>query len=155
VLTKDIHKAHDLVDTVDFLRMRWERDFAELTKGLGRIDTVLDNRPGRITPAQIAELIGGGYTNLHRHKVGSNDLQVVTTQFVGTLNPGQTKTWFTFNWPQDWFVNWSLRPTTNSGKITWDVAVERGANNTFTYWLTVTNVGPGATNFEAKYAVLK
>ena len=155
VLTNDIHKVHDLVDTVDFLRMRWESDFVQLTKGLGRIDTVLDNRPGRITPAQIAELIGGGSTILHRHKVGSNDLQDVNTQFVGTLNAGQTQTWFTFNWPVDWFVNWSLRPTTNGGKIKWEVAIERAANNTFTYWLTVTNTGSGATNFEGKYAVLK
>ncbi len=155
VLTKDIHKAHDLVDTVDFLRLRWEEDFMQATKGLGRVDTVLDSRPGRITPSQIMELTGGGYTNLHRHKVGANDLQVVNTQFVGSLNAGQTQTWFTFNWPSDWFVNWSLRPTTSGGKIKWDVAIERAPNNTFTYWLTVTNVGPGATNFEGKYAILK
>ena len=36
-----------------------------------------------------------------------------------------------------------------------DVAIERAANNTFTYWLTVTNVGPVTTNFEGKYAILK
>ena len=155
VLTKDIHKVHDLVDTVDFLRLRWERDFMEATKWLGRVDTVLDARPGRITPSQIIELTSGGYTNLHRHKVGANDLQVVNTQFVGSLNTSQTQSWFTFNWPTDWFVVWSLRPTTNGGKIKWDVAIERAANNTFTYWLTVTNVGPAATNFEGKYAVLK
>lgn len=155
VLTNDIHRVHDLVDTVDFLRLRWERDFMEATKYLGRIDTVLDARPGRITPSQIAELTSGGYTNLHRHKVGANDLQVVNTQFVGSLNTGQTQSWFTFSWPTDWFVVWSLRPTTNGGKIKWDVAIERAANNTFTYWLTVTNVGPAATNFEGKYAILK
>jgi hypothetical protein len=155
VLTKDIHKVHDLVDTVDFLRLRWEQDFPEMTKGLGRIDTVLDARPSRITPSQIAELTGGGYTSLHRHKVGTNDLQVVTTQFTASLNAGQTGTWFTHSWPIDWFVVWSLRPTTNGGKIKWDVAVERAANNTFTYHLTVANVGAGATSFEGKYAVLK
>lgn len=154
VLTNDIHRVHDLVDTVDDLRLRWEQDFIQATKGLGHIDTVLDARPGRITPSQIAELTSGGYTNLHRHRIGANDLQVVNTQFVGSLNPGQTQSWFTFNWPVDWFVNWSLRPTTNGGKIKWDVAIER-AGSTFTYWLTVTNVGPAATNFEGKYAVLK
>jgi len=155
VLTKDIHKVHDLVDTVDFLRLRWERDFMEATKWLGRVDTVLDARPGRITPSQIAELTSGGYTNLHRHRVGANDLQVVNPQFVGSLNPGETRSWFTFGYPIDWFVVWSLRPTTNGGKIKWDVAIERAANNTFTYWLTVTNVGPVTTNFEGKYAILK
>ena len=55
----------------------------------------------------------------------------------------------------DWFVVWSLRSTTAGGKIKWDVAVERAANNTFTYWLTVTNTGPVATSFEAKYGVLR
>lgn len=155
VLTKDIHKGHDLVDTVDFLRLRWERDFVEMTKGLGRIDTVLDARPGRITPAQIAELTSGGSTNLHRHNVGWYDLQVVGTQWTATINPGQTQNWFTHSWPVDWFVTWSLRPTTPGGKITWDVAIERGANNTFTYWITVTNTGAIATGFEGKYAILK
>ena len=155
VLTNDIHRVHDLADTVDFLRLRWEQDFMEATKGLGRLDTVLDARPGRITPSQIAELTNGGYTNLHRHRVGPNDLQVVNTQFVGSLNAGQTRSWFTFNWPTDWFVVWSLRPATNGGTIKWDVAIERAANNTFTYWLTVSNVGPVTTNFEGKYAILK
>lgn len=155
VLTKDIHKAHDLVDAVDFLRLRWEQDFMRATKELGRVDTVLDARPGRITPSQIAELTGGQATPLHRHRVGSNDLQLVNTQFVGTLNQGQTRSWFTFNWPTDWFVVWSLRPTANGGKIKWEVAIERAANNTFTYWLTVTNIGPVATTFEGKYTVLR
>jgi len=155
VLTNDIHIVHDLVDTVDDLRLRWEKDFIQATKGLGYMDTVLDFRPGRITPSQIAELTSGGYTNLHRHLVGANDLQVVSTQWTATINPGQTQNWFTFNWPTDWFVVWSLRPTTSGGKIKWDVAIERAGNNTFTYWITVTNIGPAATNFEGKYAVLK
>ena len=48
VLTNDIHKVHDLVDTIDDLRLRWEQDFIQATKGLGRVDTVLDARPGGI-----------------------------------------------------------------------------------------------------------
>lgn len=155
VLTKDIHKVHDLVDTVDFLRLRWETDFTQMTKGLGRIDTVLDNRPGRLTPAQIAELTGGGYTTLHRHKVSPYDLQIVGTQWTGTINPGQTQNWFTFNWSPDWFMNWSIRPTTTGGKIKSEVAIERAANNTFTYWITVTNTGSVATSFEGKYSLMK
>lgn len=155
VLTKDIHKVHDLVDTVDFLRLRWEHDFPEMTKGLGRIDTVLDARPGRITPSQIDELVSGGYTNLHRHRVNANDLQIVGTQWTATINPGQTQNWFTFGWPADFLVTWSIRPTTPSGKIKSEVAIERGANNTFTYWITVTNIGPVATNFEGKYSIVR
>jgi hypothetical protein len=98
VLTNDIHRVHDLVDTVDFLRLRWEQDFMEATKWLGRIDTVLDARPGRITPSQISqigELVSGSYINLHRHRVGPDDLQVVRTHWTDTINPGQTRIWFT------------------------------------------------------------
>jgi hypothetical protein len=155
VLTKDIHKAHDLVDTVDFLRLRWERDFMEATKGLGRVDTVLDARPGRITPSQIMELTGGGYTGLHRHVVGPNDLQVAGTQWTASINPGQVQKWFTFNWSPTWFVVWSVRPTTPGGKLKTEVEIERAANNTFTYWITVTNVGSVTTSFEGRYARLK
>jgi hypothetical protein len=155
VLTNDIHRVHDLVDTVDFLRLRWEQDFAEATKGLGRIDTVLDSRPGRLTPSQIAELTGGGYTNLHRHRVGPFDLQVAGTQWTSSINPGQTQRWFTYNWSPDWFIDWSIRPTTPGGMVTWDVEIERGANNTFTYWITVRNTGSVVTNFEGRFARLR
>jgi hypothetical protein len=48
VLTNDIHRVHDLVDTIDNLRLRWERDFVQATKRLGRVDTVLDFRTGRM-----------------------------------------------------------------------------------------------------------
>lgn len=155
VLTKDIHKVHDLVDTVEFLRLRWETDFTQMTKGLGRIDTVLDDRPGRITPAQIAELTGGGYTFLHRHQVNANDLQVTGTQWTATINPGQTQNWFTHSWSPTWLINWSIRPTTPGGKIKSELAIERAANNTFTYWITVSNIGTVATSFEGKYSRLK
>jgi hypothetical protein len=83
VLTNDIHRVHDLVDTVDSLRQRWEGEFAAATKGLGRIDTVLGQRPGRLTPAQIAELTSGGYTTLHRHVVRPNDLQITGRSLPG------------------------------------------------------------------------
>lgn len=155
VLTNDIHRVHDLVDGVDGLRQRWEGDFLAATKGLGRVDTVLGQRPGRLTPAQIAELTSGGYTTLHRHVVGPNDLQITGTQWTGTINPGQVQNWFTFNWPTSWFVTWSIRPTTSGGKITWDVSIERAANNTFTYWIRVTNTGTVATQFEGQYARLR
>lgn len=155
VLTKDIHKVKDFTDTVDFLRIRWERDFAEATQWLGRVDTVLDARPGRLTPAQIAELTGGGRTNLHRHAVGPLEIQLTATQWTANINPGQTQNWFTYNWSPGWLVAWSVRPTTAGGKLRSEVSVERAANGTFTYWISVTNTGPVATAFEGKYALLK
>ncbi len=41
VLTGDMDAVHDLVDEVDFLRLRFEEDFYEATKTLGRVDTTL------------------------------------------------------------------------------------------------------------------
>lgn len=41
VLTGDIEASHDLIDEVDALRLRFERDFYEATKRLGRVDTTL------------------------------------------------------------------------------------------------------------------
>ena len=41
VLTGDMERVHDLVDQVDGLRLRFENDFYEATKTLGRVDTTL------------------------------------------------------------------------------------------------------------------
>ncbi|MCX4673412.1 hypothetical protein OG453_43410 [Streptomyces sp. NBC_01381] len=81
----------------------------------------------------------------------------VGTQFTGTLNPGQTGRWFTFNWPQGWHVIWYFMPTTpqtGSPQIEWETEVERATATTVTYWLTVKNVGSTQMNFEGRYAVL-
>jgi len=78
----------------------------------------------------------------------------VATQFTGTLNPGQAHTWFTWGWPAHWHVLWSMMPTTNGGKVKWKVQVERASDGQATYWLTVTNVGTVACNFEGRYGVL-
>ncbi|GAA1917690.1 hypothetical protein [Streptomyces durmitorensis] len=81
----------------------------------------------------------------------------VGTQFTGTLNPGQTGRWFTFNWPQGWHVIWYFMPTTpqtGSPQIEWETEVERATATTVTYWLTVKNIGSTQMNFEGRYAVL-
>ncbi|MGI8907006.1 MAG: hypothetical protein ACR2IE_11015 [Candidatus Sumerlaeaceae bacterium] len=57
VLTNDIHKVHEFVETVDALRLRWEQDFQEATKGLGRVDTVLGRRFGG--PADFTVVFAG------------------------------------------------------------------------------------------------
>jgi hypothetical protein len=57
VLTNDIHKVHEFVETVDALRLRWEQDFREATKGLGRVDTVLGRRFGG--PADFTVVFAG------------------------------------------------------------------------------------------------
>lgn len=81
----------------------------------------------------------------------------VGVQFTGTLSAGQTRRWFTFNWPQAWHVVWYVVPTTpRSGapQIEWDVQVERASSAYITYWITIKNVSPASVNIEARYAVL-
>jgi hypothetical protein len=77
------------------------------------------------------------------------------TQFTGTLNAGQTRTYFTFNWPTDEIVYWSMHPTTTDGRVNWTVDIRLADNDRFVYYLTVTNRGSSTTSFEAKYVVLR
>lgn len=77
------------------------------------------------------------------------------TQFSRSLGAGQSETVFTHSWPEVWYVQWSLRPTTVGGKIQWTGWIERGANGLFTYWFQVTNNGTITTGYDASYAVLQ
>lgn len=155
VLTKNLQEVHDLVDEVDRLRVRFEQDFTHGTKNLARVDTTIGPLQAELTPSQIGQLTGGGYTSLHKHYVRPADLRITGTQFTGSLSPGQTKTWFTHSWSPTWMVDWSVRPTTSQGRVNWSERVERASNGTLTYWLSITNVGSVTTGFEAKYALLR
>jgi hypothetical protein len=79
------------------------------------------------------------------------------TQWTGSLNPGQTQKWFTFNWPSSWHVVWYVVPTTpkvGAPELDWDVEVERASTDRCTYWITVKNLTTVAVSFEGRYAVL-
>jgi hypothetical protein len=89
VLTNDINKVHDLVDDVDRLRVRWEQDFSQATKGLGRVDTVLDVRTGRA--ADFTIIISS------RHGFGS-DIDYLKSIEADVLTVGIAKD-FTFSCP--------------------------------------------------------
>jgi hypothetical protein len=81
----------------------------------------------------------------------------VGVQFTGTVNAGQTARWYTFNWPQDWHVEWnvvSTSPVPGAPQIDWDVEVERASASNITYWISVRNVTAVPVNIEARYAVL-
>lgn len=79
------------------------------------------------------------------------------TQFTGTLAPGASNRWFTFNWPAAWHVVWYVVPTsprTGAPQVDWDVAVERASTTHCTYWITVKNLTNQTVTFEGRYAVL-
>lgn len=79
------------------------------------------------------------------------------TQFTGSLAPGASNRWFTFNWPATWHVVWYVVPTSpRSGapQVDWDVSVERASTTHCTYWITVKNLSSQPVTFEGRYAVL-
>jgi len=81
----------------------------------------------------------------------------VGVQFRGNVPAGQTRRWFTFNWPAHWHVLWTVVPTNprpGAPQIKWQVQVERASDAFITYWINITNVSPAACDIEARYAVL-
>ncbi len=157
VLTGDMSKVHDYVDKVDFLRLRFEEDFAEASKNLAQVDTTLGPLQVALTPAQVRQLTSQSHTNLHRHIVRPNDLRITGTQFISTLSPGQTRRWYTHSWPLAWHVDWSVIPTTVAGggpKLWWNVQTERTTTG-ITYWITIRNVSSQPIAFRARYSVTR
>lgn len=81
----------------------------------------------------------------------------VGVQFTGTVAAGQTQRWFTFNWPAQWHVLWTVVPTSpKSGapQIDWDVEVERASSEYLTYWISIRNVSSQEVNIEGRYTIL-
>jgi hypothetical protein len=81
---------------------------------------------------------------------------VVGTQFIGSLPAHQTNRWFTFNWPQEWNVIWTVlctTPVTGAPQISWSVAVERASAADITYWISIENLSGAPVNIEARYAI--
>ncbi len=155
LLTKDFDRAHDLADRIDTLRRRFASDFRSATQGLLDVDATVGPLRRQLSAAEATDLTDQGYTTLHRHQVTPSDLTVTGTQFTGTLQPGQTQLWFTHSWSPSWLIQWSVRPTTAGGKVTWTEEIARVSNGTLTYWLKITNTGSVATGFEARYARLR
>ncbi len=81
----------------------------------------------------------------------------VGVQFTGTLAARASGNWFTFNWPAQWHVVWTVVPTTPAAgapQIGWRTRVERSSNDFASYWINVTNLTNAQVGFEARFAVL-
>ena len=82
---------------------------------------------------------------------------IVGTQFTGSVGPGATQRWFTFNWPASWDVVWTVVPTSpNIGapQVEWDVSVERATSADITYWISIHNLTSIPVDIEARYAIM-
>jgi hypothetical protein len=79
------------------------------------------------------------------------------TQFTGNVAAGQTHCWFTYNWPAQWHVVWTVVPTSvtpGGPQIKWRVRVERASDAMITYWICITNVSSAPVDVAARFAVL-
>ncbi len=78
-------------------------------------------------------------------------------QWQGTLNPGETRRWFTYGWPAAAHVIWYMMPTSprpGAPQLEWEVAVERSTAVRCSYWITVRNLTPSPVAFEGRFAIL-
>jgi hypothetical protein len=78
-------------------------------------------------------------------------------QFTGTVQANQTVRCFTFNWPANWYVKWTVMPVTpkpGAPELKYRVQVERASPTAITYWINVTNETSVPVTFELRYTVL-
>lgn len=78
-------------------------------------------------------------------------------QFTGEVLANSTRRWFTFNWPAQLQVIWSVVPVTpRSGapQIEYEVLLERASDAFITYWIDVKNLTSTPVTIEARYTVL-
>lgn len=78
-------------------------------------------------------------------------------QFTGVVPANSTRRWFTFNWPAQWQIAWSVVPVTpQSGapQIEYKVLLERASDAFITYWIDVKNLASTPVTIEGRYTVL-
>lgn len=114
-----------------------------------------------LTVDNAKQLFGAAVSNVIIQAWQQVGITVASTsggvQFTGTLQANQTGRWFTFNWPAQSHVVWTVVPTTvKSGapQIRWKVQVERASAGFITYWINVTNLTAAPVTFEARFDVL-
>lgn len=78
-------------------------------------------------------------------------------QWIGTIEPNAQRRWFTFGWPANRHVIWTVMPITpcpGGPQLSWKVAVERADGNNCTYWITVRNLTTVMMRFEGRFSFL-
>lgn len=68
----------------------------------------------------------------------------------------QTVTWFTFNWPEYYFVIWEVVPTApgNGPQVTWQTKIERPSGAYITYWISVTNLTNQNVPIQGRFCIV-
>lgn len=71
----------------------------------------------------------------------------VGNQIQGHVDPGGNQYWSTFGYSTSTIVVWQALPTTVGGHVKLDVETQYDGNGSMTYYLRVTNVGGGGTDY--------
>jgi hypothetical protein len=82
---------------------------------------------------------------------------VVGVQIADTMPPSATIDYFTWGWDPSLDVVWTIVPTTpapGQPQVEWNVAVERAADTSVTYHVTITNLTSSDLGVEGRYAIL-
>ncbi len=78
-------------------------------------------------------------------------------QWLGTIEANAQRRWFTFGWPAQRHVFWTVMPLTpcpGRPQLSWKVAVERADASHCTYWITVRNLTDQPVRFEGRFDYL-
>jgi subtilisin family serine protease len=87
----------------------------------------------------------------------TNSFSRAGIQFRGVIPAADSRTWYTHEWPADWHVIWRVLPVdygSQGPQVSWDVEIERTADRTLTYWITVRNLRNKVIEVEGHYVVL-
>lgn len=82
---------------------------------------------------------------------------IVGVQIADTMDPHAVIDYYTWGWDPELDVVWMVVPTSptpGQPQVEWDVAVERAADNTITYHVTITNLTSVPLGVEGRYAIL-
>jgi hypothetical protein len=82
---------------------------------------------------------------------------VVGVQIADTMPPNASIDYFTWGWDPSWDVVWTVVPTTpapGQQQVEWNVAIERAADTSVTYHVTITNLTSSTLGIEGRYAIL-
>jgi hypothetical protein len=86
----------------------------------------------------------------------SQTFPIKGVQWTGVVPANQTVTWFTYNWPEYYFVIWEVVPLTpgNRAQVTWQTKVERPSGAYITYWISVTNLTNQNVQIQGRYCIV-
>lgn len=78
-------------------------------------------------------------------------------QWTDTLPANSVVTWFTYDWPEYYFILWDIVPTAprpGAPEVGWKVKIERASGAFLTYWIEVTNLTDQDIEIEGRFCIL-